>query len=139
MTGDIGFNGLEREAVERTYSTPAKSNNQPINKSGDEIEFNDIRVAINDVQHNIVDQDFLKFSKEFFEKRLERIVDEATQILVGKDARVTFELFGDSGVLVGKLVDRDSGKVLKSMPLDDFLITKAVLGKYIGQFIDVKA
>jgi len=70
---------------------------------------------------------------------LESAVGEINESLVGQSVGVRFEVDSDTDRLVVKVVDRDSGELIRQIPSEEVLRIAKLLGKVPGTLVSESA
>lgn len=70
---------------------------------------------------------------------VEAAVEEANQALVSTALSVRFSVEGDTGQIVVRLMDQDTGEVVRQIPSEDQLAISARLRELLGVFFDSRS
>ena len=78
-------------------------------------------------------------ARELTPASLESAVGEINESLVGQSVGVRFEVDSDTDRLVVKVVDRDSGELIRQIPSEEVLRIAKLLGKVPGTLVSESA
>jgi flagellar protein FlaG len=130
---DIGLSGLASE-LKRTSDTTEKNGT---------VSNNEQRVALDKQQEAIkANQEIQKESETnqpLTPKQLEKVAQQLQDFVGDLNRNIEFSVDKDSGRDVIKVIDKDSGDLLKQYPSEEVLTLVSKLSDMVGGFVDAKA
>ncbi len=129
---DLGLAGL---ASEYKRAGDTITNNNAVEKSEQKIVTEDKQDKINAIQ---IAAEEVVTNQPLTTKQLEKVAQQLQDFVGDLNRNIEFSVDEDSGRDVIKVIDKDSGDLLKQYPSEEVLTLVAKLSDMVGGFVDAK-
>jgi len=130
---DLGLTGL---ASEYKRAGDTITNNSGIDKSEQKNVTEDKQDKIDVIQKSAEQNDT---NQPLTAKQLEKVAQQLQDFVGDLNRNIEFSVDKDSGRDVIKVIDKDSGDLLKQYPSEEVLTLVSKLSDMVGGFVDAKA
>lgn len=79
-----------------------------------------------------------RLQKEISKEELDEVVDETKKTIDLFNKKLDFKVHEETDRIVVKVVDKDTGKIIKEIPPEEILELAARIERFLGVFIDEK-
>ncbi len=129
---DLGVAGLTSEYKRAgdtiTNNNAVEKSEQKVVTEGNQDKINAIQIAAEEVVTN----------QPLTTQQLERVAQQLQDFVGDLNRNIEFSVDEDSGRDVIKVIDKDSGDLLKQYPSEEVLTLVAKLSDMVGGFVDTK-